>query len=90
MSKWQLVITRTDNGWLLENPDPEPAPDCLERHVIAEREERYDDQAMGDKTKGEQEAMIELLYMVKEYFAFFHSKHNKRNIVIAIEETEND
>jgi len=76
--KWQLLITKVDNGFILENPNH--CIDGLNEHVIEEQKIDDSELILGQ----------DLLYEIKDYFGYNYSKHNKKNIHIIIKEQKGD
>jgi len=80
---WQLLITKTNNGFLLENPYNDSL-DCFDSVVIEEQEETREK----DSSFYESKTIKALLWQIREYFGLFHQKHNKYNCIIKIEDEE--
>ena len=74
---WNLVVEKTNNGFLLKGRHGDTDIDST---MIIEEPENED---------GELKTMERVLYEVKEYFGVFYSKHNKENIIIKIEKNKN-
>lgn len=72
--QWDLRITKGDNGyrvnWLEDTEDI-----ALVREMVFEEVESC-----------ELETMKDLLWFIKEHFGVYHSKHNKQNLVIEIQD----
>jgi hypothetical protein len=72
---WELKIKKADNGYILEHLDQEcEGPDRIAEIVVEEKDDEF----------GELEAMVNLLFAVKEYFGVHWSKHNKKNVEIKL------
>ena len=71
---WELNITRTDNGYLLESTDYDTEGNAIIRkHVIQDCEQN------------ELKSHRELLWEVMEFFNFMGSKHDNERLRIVIE-----
>lgn len=83
-NEWKLEISKADNGYILKGKFNDSD---IETQVIIEEKEGavYDDNKDSAQFH-DLSAMEELLYNVKNYFAIYYSKHNKRNLIIKIEE----
>ena len=71
--KWQLIITKADNGFIIESQAEVDGG-------IIDRSQVFDD------NQGELECAKNMLESVKEYFDINYSKHNKKNLIIEIQE----
>ena len=71
--KWQLIITKADNGFIIES-QAEVDGGIIDRSQVFEDNE------------GQLECAKDMLEHVKDYFDVTYSKHNKRNLIIEIEE----
>ena len=80
MNEWKLEIRKVDNGYILRGRTREDAPPIAidDIEIVVETL---------DTEFSELESMQKLLYEVKEYFAVYYSKHDKKNVIIEIEET---
>jgi len=79
--KWQLLITKTDNGFLLENPYNDNIDNF--NSLVVEQGEGLEDESFYESN------MIQLLLRnIREYFGLYYSKHKKHNCVIKITEKE--
>ena len=74
---FRLVIEASQNGYILTGKFAEN--DMTSKVVIEESENKED---------ADLEAMQNLLFTVKEYFGMYYSKHNKKNLVIEIEDNK--
>lgn len=80
---WEIKINKVSNGYLLNWSEENDENEMTDhQQVIEEKSEGEDD--------GELKAMEDLLFQIKEYFGVFYSKHNKKNLVIEIQETNNE
>ena len=71
-SSWTLSIAKIKNGYILSSKDRDDEnTSYIETEVIEETEEL--------------KAMETLLYLIKEHFGVYYSKHNLKNLVIKIE-----
>ena len=70
--KFQLLITKADNGFILEWQDEGEGDSVIDHEEVFEEKE------------SELECMQYMLLRVKEYFGVYYSKHNKENLVIEI------
>lgn len=76
---WALTIKKVSNGYVLEYPDDlDDETRTTRENIILVVEEQ-------DREDGELEAAQKMLQEVKEYFGIYHSKHNKKNLVVKIE-----
>ena len=75
-NEWKLTIVKTGNGYILTGKFSDA--DFQTQRVI---EEPYGEE-------GELIGAQNLLFEVKEFFAIFNSEHNKKNLVIKIEDNE--
>ena len=77
---WAIDIEKVSNGYVVtewtENEEGKPV---MEPQTVFEEP---------DTETGELEAMQNLLWFIKETFGVMHSKHNKRNLVVEIQENE--
>lgn len=71
--KWKITIEKVDNGYMVEYLSE--MGDGNEKTLFEENEE------------DDINCMQRLLYFIKEHFGIYYSKHNKKNLVINIEET---
>ena len=78
---WVLSIAKVNNGYILSYDEEDREGILRVNTSLIEDKETDED---------ELEAMKELLHFVKEHFAVYYSKHNKRNLVIKIEGGEDD
>jgi hypothetical protein len=69
----KLIIEQIKNGYILLGKFSD---DLMNQQKIVIEEKESED--------GELEAMQELLWQIKEYFGVYHSKHNKKNLIIEI------
>ena len=77
MMKFQLTITKADNGFILE---------WLEEvdGGVMDHEEVFEEKQNG------LECVEDMLIRVKDYFGYSFSKHNEENIVIKTEKKKNE
>jgi len=79
---WQVKITRADNGYVMEwEEESESEEGKLIKHQLVISEEDGED--------NELKSMKQLLIEIKGFFGVNYSKHNKKNLVINIEEKDN-
>lgn len=78
-SRWDLRIIKADNGFRTNYLDDTDDGKSLVQETVFEEEE---------SERGELDCMVNLLYSVAEHFGVSFSKHNKRNLVIKIEELD--
>ena len=71
----KLIIESTQNGYILTGKFNDN--DFITKVVIEEKDEENSDLIV----------MQNLLYMIKEYFGVYYSKHNEKNLTIEIEKT---
>jgi hypothetical protein len=71
--EWKLTITKVGNGYIMSGRQFNDN-EVMSKKVIVEPETE----------QGEIEAMKNLLYEVKEYFACYYSKHNKKNLYLEV------
>lgn len=69
---WKLEIKRVNNGYVLKGKFGDN--EIVSTYLVEEK----------DEENSELEAMKQLLWEVKEYFAVCYSKHNKKNLIIEI------
>ncbi len=75
---WQLTIKKVQNGYLIVHEEDVGTADEPEMVTVNQVIEEKDEE------DGDKKAMVDLLYMVKEYFGEFYSKHNKVNVEIKL------
>ena len=73
--KFQLLITKADNGFILEWQDEDG-------EAIIDHEEVFEEKSNNEQ---ELECVEDMLLRVKDYFGYAYSKHNEKNIIIKIE-----
>ena len=73
---WKLEIKKVSNGYILRGRFDNG--ETISTLIIQEKGVEGD----------ELEAMEKLLWEIKEYFGVYYSKHNKKNLVIEIQENE--
>jgi uncharacterized protein (UPF0262 family) len=76
MEDWKLEIKKVTNGYIVKGKFNDSK---IANEVVIEEEEQ---------SKSELLAMQQLLFLVKDYFACYNSKHNKENLIIEIEKNE--
>jgi hypothetical protein len=81
---WRVIITKADNGYILENPYAEYGDDTFQFKVIESDE--YSD----DESKEEAEASQKLCWAMLEFFGYYPSKHNKYRLNIEVEKQHED
>ena len=70
-----ITITKAENGFILEEEGVLlDGEEVLQEYVIEEMDD--------------EEHVCTMLRQVKEYFGYYHGKHNKRNLVIEWVERE--
>ena len=79
---WELNIKKAENGYICEWDEGEEQP-FLKQEVIEENNDVLEENI-------EIDTMMRLLQKVREYFGVNYSKHNTRNLVIKVEETNNE
>lgn len=75
MKRWNVVITRTDNGWIVRGPSPTTDTDI---EVV-----------FRDKEGRELFSARDMLWQVLEFFGVYYSKHNKSNLVVRVVRNKN-
>jgi len=79
---WQININKAENGYICEwYEELEDGHLTKKQYVL---EEEMDDEHCDLQT------MRDLLYFIKEYFAIYHSKHNKFNLYVEVKEEEQE
>ena len=78
---WELNIKKAENGFICEWEDEEDGcGTVIKNEVIEDNDTDFEENI-------EIDTMIKLLNKVKEFYGVHYSKHNKRNLVIKVEET---
>ena len=72
----KLTVEQTNNGYILVGKFNDS--EIKTKIVIEEKDEEHSDLL----------AMQELLWQIKEYFGVYNSKHNKKNLMIEIEDNK--
>jgi hypothetical protein len=73
----ELDIEKVSNGYIVTEWDENEEGEQIDRQTVIEEP---------DTETGELEAMQNLLWFVCETFGVYYSKHNKRNLVIEIQD----
>lgn len=73
-NSWKLIIEKVKNGYILDGKFGDN--NITSKIAIEEKDTRL----------GAKEAMMDLLFRVKEYFACYYSKHDKNNVIVEMEE----
>lgn len=76
---WEIKVKKVTNGYLAEWWEDG------DDNAFTEFQQVFEEP---DNETGELEAMQNLLWFIKETFGVMHSKHNKRNLVVEIQENE--
>lgn len=75
---WNLEIIRVNNGYVVKGRNDNNHNNT----IVIEHSDIHDE----DDLSG----MEKLLFYIKEYFGVYYSKHNKKNLVIKIEDNKKD
>lgn len=76
--EWSIKIIKARNGYILTWWDELDTGElAFQSEVVGENDE-----------EDEQEAMMQLLLKIKEFFGVFYSKHNKSNVIVELKEKE--
>jgi hypothetical protein len=73
----ELDIERVSNGYVITEWDENDEGEQIDRQTVIEEP---------DTETGELEAMQNLLWFIMEVFGVYYSKHNKRNLVVEIQD----
>lgn len=73
---WSYKITKAKNGFIIENNSDDNYEDKGTQVIEEDKQDEH----------GELKSMENMLYELKELFGCFYSKHNKKNIIIKIED----
>jgi hypothetical protein len=77
---WEIEIEKVSNGYVVtEWTENDVGESVIEQQTVIEEPET---------ATGDIEAMQNLLWFVKEHFGVMYSKHNKRNLVVEIQDNE--
>ena len=77
---WGIKINKVKNGYICEWEEESEDGKMIKHQQVFE--ERYTDT---DPEESEKECTKEMLLFVKDYFAIFFSKHNKKNLIIELQ-----
>jgi hypothetical protein len=75
----ELDIEKVSNGYIVTEWDENEEGEQIDRQTVIEEP---------DTETGELEAMQNLLWFVKDALGCYFSKHNKRNLVVEIQEND--
>jgi len=75
---WKLEIRKVNNGYVLKGKFGET--DFLTEHIIEIPDDEF----------AELKAMELLLQEIKEFFAVYYSKHDKKNLIIEIADSKEE
>jgi hypothetical protein len=80
---WTISVERVNNGFVCKIPDEDEEGETIIKSDVFQ--DNPDSQEEDDLDN-----MVKLLCFIKDYFGVNYSKHNKRNIVINIEEKKDE